>query len=437
MVDHMFVDYKCPGCNTSYKKPSGDHFFALCYECRQDFGCTTIAQVLETVAFLEQVPEANRAQMGEVMKHKRRQTLYEGSHHRGSQQQAPKLDPERVAAGVRALTEYGLTTPVTDYPQTANYVWASNGGFEVRHTDLADITLKNPTAVQGLTTPLTEGVRLNIPKVPFEMLRQTVAFFRGVVAKFSNGEAIVRIWWNVQERRHEIRVPEGGQRVSGASVHHNDNFDLADARDTEGRSLYLHMMDIHSHNSMSGFWSGVDDNDERKAPEGRMFGVLGKVKDLIPDWKWRMRTREGFIELQVGDLFEIPVQELTFQVKTSLVATLFNVPVKADLKCTVDPFEDATCPDEWYATVNNGRQQGHSGGGWQGAGFRNNNNGRMTVIRTSGTHKPKSHMPMYIFILVGEHLEEFEVDGESMTTTGIKYKVSKGLVESLQAPVKA
>ena len=41
-----------------------------------------------------------------------------------------------------------------------------------------------------------------------------------------------------------------------------------------------------------------------------MFGVIGKVDQAIPDWKWRMRTREGFIDLQVADVFALENETL-------------------------------------------------------------------------------------------------------------------------------
>lgn len=434
-MGYEWVQNTCPVCSETYSRIKDDPFFAVCYTCRTDFGCQTAVQTAELLSWVKDIkPEERRAL-----------TMGKGRHRWGGAQghqshggyKAPVVDKEKVAAGVRALTAYGLTLPL-DEPLSlpTNYVLAQNGLFEVRHSDVADIILHlspKDTAILGLTEKLTPGVVLNIPKVPFVMLAQTTAFFRGVMKRFNNAEAIVRIWWNVPEKRYEIRVPDGGQRVAGASVHHNDTFDLADERDpVTGASKYLHVMDIHSHNNMSGFWSGTDDNDERKAPEGRMFGVFGKANQTIPDWKWRMRAREGFIEMKVSDIFEIPSVKIDFTSAMNLSDLMVAPTVTATMTCNHDPFETAECPEEWYATVNqnSGVQQHNTG--FNMMGFR----GRAWSGHMGASEGRVSAplIPSFIFVQVesseGKSLEEFEVLGDTTKPTGVKYKIDKGIITS-------
>lgn len=401
----------CPACGEEHWR-GPDVFSRICWECRIEFGVQTDKDVQDTLDWLASVQpgEVTAFRAGVTMKRWKRY----GSVHGGSSTYTPppKVDPEKVALGIRAMTHYGVI-PDEGLRMDTNFVFAKNGAFEVRHSDVADIILPlSPagTSIPGLTQTLTAGVHHNLPLIPFDLLGQTVAFFRGVMKRFNNGEAIVRIWWNVTEQRYEIRVPDGGQQVSGASVHHQDTFDLGGERDESGALKYVHVMDIHSHNNMSGFWSGVDDNDERKAPEGRMFGVFGKVTQIIPDWKWRMRSREGFIELKVTDLFEVPALEFDVTSKVRLKDLIVSLISTTTLECLHDPFAEATCPEAWYATVNVPVVRAQQGHGW----FRRGE-------ASEGKRALPAHVASYIYVKTGEFLlEEFEVDAnDKVTPTGI------------------
>lgn len=420
----------CPVCDESFSQLiKGDPLYTICYTCRQDFGCTTATHVDMVLGLIKnETPDTRKAYAMSRREHN-------GGHSRGYTP-PPKVDQEKVNAGIRSLTRYGLTVPLSaedirDLMPT-NYVMAANGLFEVRHSDIADVAKAlSPagTAILGLTEKLTEGVFLNVPKVPFALLANTVAFFRGVVKRFNNGEAIVRIWWNVQAQTYEIRVPDGGQRVSGASVHHNDDFDLSGERGEDGALKYLHVMDIHSHNSMNGFWSGIDDNDEKRAPEGRMFGVLGKVTQTVPDWKWRMRSRgdgaAAFIDLKVTDIFEIPAVKLDFTSAIDLSELLIAPTVTATMTCTHDPFKDATCPEAWYATVNQPTANRHEGTTRvSGFGGMFNFGRRVSAPAT---------IPSYIFILSadGTTVQEHEVLGETTRLTGKAFAIVEGTINPI------
>ncbi len=274
----------------------------------------------------------------------------------------PKVDPKVVAAGVRTQVAY-VVMPVSEFKKPINYVCAKNGLFEVRKSDLATV-ITRPKEVLGVVEELQEGISLNLPKVPFLFLQQTVSFFRGVEAKMKgSSEALIQVWWDRETKTHQMHIPE--QSVSGASVRHQSVFDL----DNSGK--YFHVMDIHSHGSgMSAFWSGTDNNDEMRVTTDRLFGVIGKVKDPIPMWKWRMRTRDGFIDLTVADIFELPQAEFSFKVKSDDIFRMLGTDSikdgKVQLWCPVNPFENVDVPAEWYDKVKSNYTQGN--GGWQGSG---------------------------------------------------------------------
>ncbi len=427
--DHVFKNLgtttTCPACDMEFRAYTKSVYTSICPICRNDFGIRTPDDAQALIDMLDKMPRDDRAQMRAATKAGGKCILPL----QGGQRvlPAPKPDPARVAAGIRSLTAYGLTTPLPEsMPQLTSYVIAKNGLFEVRDTSIARICLpfwpadskEKPRDVLGLTDELHAGVQLKIPLIPYDFLTQTVAFFRNVCdeAKGSS-EAIVRIWWNIPEARYEIRVPEGDQQVSGGSVRHNDDFNLDDMRDAEGRSIWLHVADIHSHgSSMAAFWSSTDDCDERKAPEGRMFGVLGKVAQPMPDWKWRMRTREGFIELNVVDVFDlanVPVVPFTVTMENILRVAAQPDAVKdgwLSLKCPVDPFKDAIFPQAWMQQVRLSSGYGHQ------APFRGGC-GRVSGERLVG---------QYIYVKDSKgRLEEFEYDGSVSKPTGHYLELGK------------
>lgn len=424
MMNPLGTTKKCPACGDEFRGFIQGSIGAVCPTCRRDFGINTDKDAQELIAIFDDLPKEGRDQAIQLAKASRKQK----SGREQAALPAPKVDPLKVAEAVRTMTTYGLTTPLPEQlPTQTNYVVAKNGLFEVRENAIARI-LFQPKEILGLTEELTTGVTLRIPMIPYEMLTQTVAFFRAVCAEAKgSSEAIVRIWWNQQEKAYEIRVPDGDQQVSGGSVRHFDTYDLDDARDAEGRSIRIHVMDIHSHgSSMNAFWSGVDDSDERKAPEGRMFGVIGKVLQPLPEWKWRMRTREGFIDLNVADIFDMKsVPIVPFTVSMDVILRVASTPdaVKdgmLTLKCPVNPFEGGTFPQEWMEHVKMG-WQGGAGRQW---GFRGRHGGGM-----DGVDLGSRSMSQYIYIKdKSGRLEEFEYDGTVTKSTGHYLELGKIIV---------
>ena len=314
----------------------------VCSECITDFGITTEADAKELLDMFG----FNQPPVTSIVR----------------QPEKPKVDPKVVAAGIRTQVDYRVL-PISEYKKPITYVCGKTGLYEVRKSDLATVVIKAPKEVLGVSEDLQEGVTLNLPKVPFLFLQQTVSFFRGVEERRnSSSEALVQVWWNRETKTHQMHVPE--QTVSGGSVNHQSVFDL----DNSGN--FFHVMDIHSHGSgMNAFWSGTDNNDERRVTTDRLFGVIGKVKDPIPMWKWRMRTRDGFIDLTVADIFELPQEIFNFTVKSEDVFRLLGSDAsfkdgKVQLWCPVNPFGNVEVPADWYGQVKGYQQQA----GWKGQG---------------------------------------------------------------------
>jgi PRTRC genetic system protein A len=238
----------------------------------------------------------------------------------------PPPDPAilRELTDVRIGVPERLVKPVT-------YAIGQDGIYLIKENRIGrGIRKVEAKTVEAFVPAVKGGFQLALPKVPFECLGQVVNFFRAIPAV----EAFVYIWWSPERRRYEIEVPP--QEVGGASVNHDGGLDSQGGR--------ILVMEIHSHTAnMSAFWSGTDDADEKR--HERLFGVIGKVKEELPEMKFRANVGGGFIDLEPGDLFEIPERDL-----------VVNVPLKKALTGTryylsLDVYAEYAFPVEWLTQV--------------------------------------------------------------------------------------
>lgn len=130
-------------------------------------------------------------------------------------------------------------------------------------------------------------------KIPTSILYQTVDFFRELCrAKKTDLEAFVHILHHPTEG-YVIHVPK--QAVGAASVTYK----------WEVLPGYAIIADIHSHNSMSAFFSGTDDADDKK--KVGISGVIGNINldsgSFSSSWRFCTGT-EQFISMDIADVFE-------------------------------------------------------------------------------------------------------------------------------------
>lgn len=145
-------------------------------------------------------------------------------------------------------------------------------------------------------------------RIPFDYLTQIIAFFKKVMEVNFGGsnsgagqdcEAMAHILWNKEEKKYEIGIPT--QRVSKASVSYE--FDHID------QEKHVVIVDIHSHNSMSAFFSGTDDADDKK---GCWFaGVAGQLNRDVCQIKFRFTNYGIFRDVKLEEIFEAESYELT------------------------------------------------------------------------------------------------------------------------------
>lgn len=141
-------------------------------------------------------------------------------------------------------------------------------------------------------------------KVPMQLLKDIENFFRAFMIKnvtsaagyrpgHGDYEAMALILYNLDTQQYRVSIPS--QKVSKASV----TYDIDDKADNE-----IVVVDIHSHNSMGAFFSGVDDRDDRSG--AWVTGVLGKLDQPEFASVWRFNAGATKVQLTIADIFETP-----------------------------------------------------------------------------------------------------------------------------------
>lgn len=148
-------------------------------------------------------------------------------------------------------------------------------------------------------------------KIPATVLYQIISFFMSVMnnkmkdvvgggknhGRQQGGwnheyEAMAHVIWNEHTKQYRVGIPT--QRVSKASVSYDHDDYNAEAGD-------MVIVDIHSHNTMSAFFSGTDNTDDRGAY--CYSGVIGNL-DKTPTMKFRLNAGELKVELNAEEIFD-------------------------------------------------------------------------------------------------------------------------------------
>lgn len=129
-------------------------------------------------------------------------------------------------------------------------------------------------------------------KIPFELFEQIVAFFKEIMKLHkAENEAHAWILWNKDDGYH-VSIPK--QVVSKASVRYE-----YDQTSLPPGSVIV--FDVHSHNTMGAFFSGTDNNDDKKSIG--YSAVVGKLKDKTPEVKVRFNAFDVKIDVTMDDIF--------------------------------------------------------------------------------------------------------------------------------------
>ena len=172
------------------------------------------------------------------------------------------------------------------------------------------------------------------PPVPFSLFAQVLAFFRYYMRDGHETEVMVYVYWDKEEQGYRISVPM--QKVGKAHISV-----VIPPDETIDAERYVHVADIHSHNSMPAFFSGTDDRDELAT---RVYIVVGCLNQIAPSISARISVGGRFVPIDARQAVDIPSMIIT----SSIIDMDLN-PEKMDQR-----FEFSDCPDfpqEWISMV--------------------------------------------------------------------------------------
>ena len=137
----------------------------------------------------------------------------------------------------------------------------------------------------------------NLPKIPFEILKEIIHFFWDVFA-IKRTEAIAQVFFNKSKQKYEIHIPE--QTVSVSEVEF-----LRDTDKELDENLIL-ALEIHSHGMHRAFWSATDNREEKSH---RLYAVAGEMGSFRYDDRhliMRACTGGWHVRVPLDTIFEFP-----------------------------------------------------------------------------------------------------------------------------------
>ena len=177
------------------------------------------------------------------------------------------------------------------------YIPAQDGRvYEMRRNEIG--TFVAPSLHIAELEDIRAGFQMSLPRLPAALLTQIIAFFRRVCVDYGRDvEALVNVLWDREKGEYVLHVPP--QRIDKASV----ETDLSAQPDP---SRYLHVMDVHSHNTMAARFSRTDDLDEQAT---RLYMVIGRLDRYYPDIRCRFACGGRHVEIpaeQVCERTDVP-----------------------------------------------------------------------------------------------------------------------------------
>ena len=154
------------------------------------------------------------------------------------------------------------------------FVPSSDGKiYEVRNNQIGTFIAEADSV--SLFSKVRAGFIPALPKIPYSILSEIIAFFKTFVTEKSENEAMANIYWSFEEEKYRVHVPK--QTVTKASVDTN----LPDIDEEK----FLLVMEVHSHNTMGAVFSRTDDKDEIAT---RLYTVIGRLDKVFPDMTTRI-----------------------------------------------------------------------------------------------------------------------------------------------------
>lgn len=205
-----------------------------------------------------------------------------------------KVSPTITAKKKGIMSPYkGLYSSVDEAQESGkviSFVPSEDGRvFEVRNSKMG--TFIAPTEKVTSFKKVRAGFIPALPKIPYKTLSEIIAFFKSYVDRDGAVEALAYIYWSFADSRYYVHVPK--QVVGKARV----DSTLPDIDEEK----FILVMEIHSHNTMPGFFSSTDDSDEKAT---RLYTVVGSMDKVFPEIRTRMSCGGKFVEINPEEVFE-------------------------------------------------------------------------------------------------------------------------------------
>ena len=227
-----------------------------------------------------------------------------------------------------------------------NHIIQGNGDFLLVNNKIANFIIKTLDVKRpGLAEELIgNSIELKVPKIPKKIYYQIVNFFKDISEKVGNSEAFVQVYYDTTNKEYICHVPE--QEVSPSSV----RYDATKNLNVVDRKRYISVFEVHSHNTMAAFWSGIDNKDEQ---ETKFYGVFGRIKDQEIDEKYRFMVMGKQIDLTKEHIFDFSKTTPTFSKEELLEYLTRNEKDKYDISFIAKDLLGVTSdyPAEWKEKV--------------------------------------------------------------------------------------
>lgn len=184
--------------------------------------------------------------------------------------------------------------------KNSTMVICGDGAYLLRKNEIGRFVRKtNSVTMPAIPDGPGEGdFSLSLPKIPDDILKMQVCFYRRVMLRHNDAEAYTMILWDRETKQYMVVCPK--QKISKGNV----QYDLGQEWSPE---RYLPVVSCHSHNSMGSFFSGTDDADEK----GDMcYMVMGNLHKPNPTFRIRASVAGAQIKfLELDELFTMNEEE--------------------------------------------------------------------------------------------------------------------------------
>lgn len=204
---------------------------------------------------------------------------------------ACKIKPVIRAQSKGVASYKGVFATMVEAEQSDKFICILPGKdgkvYEMRRNQIG----KFITQSEGISE-ISAGFIPTLPLIPFDLLCQVIGFFRHFMSGEQEFEAMVHVYWDTNNKEYHISAPQQFVERAHISAEFNNDFDA---------QKYIHVANIHSHNSMPAVFSAVDDLDEQPT---RVYIVIERLNQYFPEISARISNGGRYLPIQLSTIIE-------------------------------------------------------------------------------------------------------------------------------------